>query len=135
MHEFEAHVNPELMQSVLEVATPVCRTAGDGRGRCGSSAYVTGIAHEKGLRVGSQARIRSASSSVSASPRATATTTSSTSFSTSRGASWIFGLHVHVAVSDPDTAIQVVNGLLAPPVPAPRPLRQLTLLAWRADRT
>ena len=25
-HEFEAHVNPELMQSVLEVATPVCRT-------------------------------------------------------------------------------------------------------------
>src|SRR4029078_12488269 len=28
-HEFEAHVNPELMQSVLEVATPVCRTAAD----------------------------------------------------------------------------------------------------------
>ena len=28
-HEFEAHVNPELMQSVIEVATPVCRTPAD----------------------------------------------------------------------------------------------------------
>src|SRR6266516_7362631 len=28
-HEFEANVNPELMQSVLEVATPVCRTPAD----------------------------------------------------------------------------------------------------------
>jgi carboxylate-amine ligase len=28
-HELETHINPELMQSVLEIATPVCRTAGD----------------------------------------------------------------------------------------------------------
>src|SRR5207244_3107705 len=28
-HELEMHINPELMQSVLEIATPVCRTAGD----------------------------------------------------------------------------------------------------------
>src|SRR4026209_1894321 len=27
--EFEAHVHPELMQSVLEVSTPVCRTPAD----------------------------------------------------------------------------------------------------------
>ena len=26
-HELEQRVNPELMQSVLEIATPVCRTA------------------------------------------------------------------------------------------------------------
>src|ERR1051326_9313330 len=28
-HELETHVNPELMQSVLEIATPICRTAAD----------------------------------------------------------------------------------------------------------
>src|SRR5215218_10803963 len=28
-HEFEARVKPELMQSVIEIATPVCRTAAD----------------------------------------------------------------------------------------------------------
>src|SRR5205814_6055865 len=27
--EFEARINPELMQSVLEITTPVCRTAGE----------------------------------------------------------------------------------------------------------
>src|SRR5438067_3402794 len=28
-HELETQINPELMQSVLEIATPVCRTAAD----------------------------------------------------------------------------------------------------------
>ena len=28
-HELETRINAELMQSVLEVTTPVCRTAGD----------------------------------------------------------------------------------------------------------
>src|ERR671932_931575 len=28
-HELETQINAELMQSVLEIATPVCRTAGD----------------------------------------------------------------------------------------------------------
>src|SRR5438034_10397119 len=28
-HELESRINPELMQSVLEIATPVCRTAAD----------------------------------------------------------------------------------------------------------
>jgi gamma-glutamyl:cysteine ligase YbdK (ATP-grasp superfamily) len=28
-HELESRINPELMQSVLEIATPVCRTATD----------------------------------------------------------------------------------------------------------
>ena len=28
-HELEPRINAELMQSVLEIATPVCRTAGD----------------------------------------------------------------------------------------------------------
>src|SRR5256886_11634055 len=28
-HELESRINPELMQSVLEIATPVCHTAAD----------------------------------------------------------------------------------------------------------
>ncbi|MGI8421368.1 MAG: hypothetical protein ACR2MU_03770, partial [Gaiellaceae bacterium] len=28
-HELETRINAELMQSVIEIATPVCRTAGD----------------------------------------------------------------------------------------------------------
>src|SRR2546423_11348616 len=28
-HELESRINPELMQSVLEIATPICRSAAD----------------------------------------------------------------------------------------------------------
>src|SRR6266567_301098 len=28
-HELEARINPELMQSVVEITTPICRTAAD----------------------------------------------------------------------------------------------------------
>ena len=53
-HELEAHINPELMQSVLEVATPVCRTPADvERALTQLRRYVTEIASAKGLRVGS----------------------------------------------------------------------------------
>src|SRR5262249_21053918 len=45
----------------------------------------------------------------------------------------IFGMHVHVAVDDPEKAIQVVNGLLPPPAPL------LALSAsspfWRGEAT
>jgi hypothetical protein len=63
--EFIERIGPELMQSVLEISTPVCHTAGD---------------VDRELR-------RSVSSSASESPRATATGTSSTSSSTSPAAS------------------------------------------------
>src|SRR6266550_4439852 len=53
-HELETHVNPELMQSVLEIATPVCRTAGDvDRELRRLRAYVTEVARADNLRVGS----------------------------------------------------------------------------------
>src|ERR687884_896217 len=53
-HELETHVNPELMQSVLEIATPVCRTAGDiDRELRRLRAYVTEVAAQDDLRVGS----------------------------------------------------------------------------------
>jgi hypothetical protein len=53
-HELEQRINAELMQSVLEIATPVCRTAADvQRELLKLRAYVSGIGREKGMRVGS----------------------------------------------------------------------------------
>ena len=53
-HELEARINPELMQSVIEITTPVCHTAGDVlRELVRLRGYVTEVAREKGLRVGS----------------------------------------------------------------------------------
>ena len=48
-HELETRINPELMQSVLEIATPVCRTAGDVmRELTTLRGYVSGVAREQG---------------------------------------------------------------------------------------
>src|SRR5713101_1724648 len=53
-NELEVYINPELMQSVLEIATPVCRTAGDlDRELRKLRAYVCEVAREQDLRVGS----------------------------------------------------------------------------------
>src|SRR5438034_11298249 len=55
-HELETHINPELTQSVLEIATPVCRTASDiDREPRRRRSYVTAIAGADNLRVGSAA--------------------------------------------------------------------------------
>src|SRR5437868_9761840 len=53
-HELEPRINAELMQSVIEIATPVCRTPSDVAVQLrGLRGYVTGVAREQGLRVGS----------------------------------------------------------------------------------
>src|SRR3954451_15063067 len=53
-HELEERINAELMQSVIEITTPVCRTAADVARELGQlRAYVTSVAASKGLRVGS----------------------------------------------------------------------------------
>src|SRR5438093_9569990 len=53
-HELEPRINAELMQSVLEVATPVCHTpAGVRQQLLRIRGYVCDVAREKGLRVGS----------------------------------------------------------------------------------
>ena len=46
----------------------------------------------------------------------------------------IFGMHVHVAVDDPEKVIPVMNGLLAAVAADARALLVLAVLAWRADR-
>jgi glutamate---cysteine ligase / carboxylate-amine ligase len=133
-HDFEAHVNPELMQSVLEVATPVCRTPADiEQALRRLRGYVTGIAQEKGLRVGSAG---THPFSLFERQRITARDRYRNLIDQMQYVArreLIFGLHVHVAVADPDTAIQVVNGLL----PQLAPLLALSASSpfWRGEPT
>jgi len=112
-HELEPRINPELMQSVLEVATPVCRTPADVAAQLRKlRSYVSSIAGERGMRVGSAGthpfslfeRQR-----ITAKDRYRAMVDRMQYIARRE---LIFGLHVHVAVDDPEKAIQVVNGLI-----------------------
>ncbi len=112
-HELEAQMKAELMQSVLEIATPVCRSAADvDRELRKLREYVTSVAREKSLRVGSAG---THPFSLFEAQRITArdryrALVDQMQYVARR--ELIFGLHVHVAVDGPEKAIQVVNGLL-----------------------
>jgi carboxylate-amine ligase len=112
-HELEPRVNPELMQSVLEIATPVCRTAADvDRELRRLRSYVTGLAAEQEMRVGSAG---THPFSLFERQRITARDryrhlVDQLQYVARR--ELIFGMHVHVAVDDCEKAVQVVNGLL-----------------------
>ena len=88
-HELEAQMKAELMQSVLEIATPVCDSAADvDRELRKLREYVASVATpEVAARRLRRARIRSASSRRSGSRPATGTARSSTRCSTWRAAS------------------------------------------------
>jgi len=112
-HELEPRIKPELMQSVLEIATPVCRNAGGVAAELRRlRTYVTEVAREQGLRVGSAG---THPFSLFERQRITArdryrNLVDQMQYIARR--ELIFGLHVHVAVDDPEKAVQVVNGLL-----------------------
>jgi carboxylate-amine ligase len=112
-HELEERVKPELMQSVLEIATPVCRTAADvDRELRKLREYVTSVAQDENLRVGSAGThpfSHFERQRITARDRYRALV-DQLQYVARR--ELIFGLHIHVAVDDPDKAIQVVNGLL-----------------------
>ncbi len=133
-HELEDHINPELMQSVIEITTPVCRTAADvSHELLKLRRYVTEVAHDKGLRVGSAGthpfslfeRQR-----ITAKDRYRALIDQMQYIARRE---LIFGMHVHVAVDDPEKAIKVVNGLL----PQLGPLLALSASSpfWRGEPT
>jgi carboxylate-amine ligase len=112
-HELEPRINAELMQSVLEIATPVCHTAADVEEQLVKlRTYVSGVAREQGLRVGSAGthpfslfeRQR-----ITAKDRYRALVDQMQYIARRE---LIFGMHVHVAVDDAEKAIQVVNGLI-----------------------
>jgi carboxylate-amine ligase len=113
-HELEARVKPELMQSVLEIATPVCRTASDvHRELVKLREFVGQMAGEKGLRFGSAG---THPFSLFERQRITARDryrhlVDQMQYIARR--ELIFGLHIHVAVDSPDKAIGVVNGVLS----------------------
>jgi glutamate---cysteine ligase / carboxylate-amine ligase len=112
-HELETRINAELMQSVLEIATPVCHTAGDVADQLRRlRGYVGEVARERDMRVGSAGthpfslfeRQR-----ITAKDRYRALVDQLQYIARRE---LIFGMHVHVAVDDPEKAIQVVNGLI-----------------------
>jgi glutamate---cysteine ligase / carboxylate-amine ligase len=111
--EFVDHVSPELMQSVIEIATPVCRTAADVDKELRKlRSHVTGLARERNLRVGSAG---THPFSLFERQRITArdryrNLVDQLQYIARR--ELIFGMHVHVAVDDPEKAIKVVNALL-----------------------
>jgi carboxylate-amine ligase len=112
-HEFEARVKPELMQSVIEIATPVCRTAADVHNELRQlRGFVISTARENGLRVASAG---THPFSLFERQRITArdryrNLVDQLQYIARR--ELIFGLHMHVAVDDPEKAIKVVNGIL-----------------------
>ncbi len=133
--ELAERINAELMQSVVEIATPVCRNAGDVmRELTTLRGYVRDVARAHGLRFGSAGthpfsffeRQR-----ITAKDRYRALI-DQLQYVARR--ELIFGMHIHVAVDDPDKAIQVVNGLLLHLRAAARPLGELAVLARRAHR-
>jgi carboxylate-amine ligase len=133
-HELEPRINAELMQSVLEIATPVCSTAGDVlRELTTLRGYVQGIARERGMRVGSAG---THPFSLFERQRITARDRYRALIDQLQYVArreLIFGMHVHVAVDDADKAIKVVGGLL----PHLAPLLALSASSpfWRGEAT
>ena len=113
-HEIEPRINPELMQSVLEIATPVCSSPAEVDHELRKlRGYVTSLAAKEGMRVGSAG---THPFSLFERQRITARDryrhlVDQLQYVARR--ELIFGLHIHVAVDDPEKAVKVVNGLLA----------------------
>ncbi len=111
--DLEGVLHPELMQSVLEIATPICASIAEVDDHLRSlRSSVTTIAREMSLRVGSAG---THPFSLFERQRITArdryrALVDQLQYVARR--ELIFGMHVHVAVDDPEKAIRVVNGLL-----------------------
>jgi carboxylate-amine ligase len=112
-HELEPRINAELMQSVLEIATPVCHTPSDVAAQLrGLRGYVSEVARERGMRVGSAGTHPFSlfeQQRITAKDRYRALVDQLQYIARRE---LIFGMHVHVAVDDAEKAIQVVNSLI-----------------------
>jgi carboxylate-amine ligase len=101
------------MQSVLEITTPVCRTAGEVAVHLQTlRSYVADIARREGCRfasAGTHPFSLFERQRITAKDRYRALVDQLQYIARSE---LIFGMHVHAAVDDPDKAIAVVNGLL-----------------------
>jgi glutamate---cysteine ligase / carboxylate-amine ligase len=110
-HE-EGEIKPELMESVLEIATkPAANTAQTGRQLRALRAQVRATAGRRGLTIGSAGTHPFAmweDQRIAARPRYR-DLVSSLRFVARQ--ELIFGMHVHVGIDDPDKAIHVANGM------------------------
>ncbi|HEX5449801.1 MAG TPA: carboxylate-amine ligase [Gaiellaceae bacterium] len=111
--EHHGRLHAELMQSVLEVTTPVCHRPDEVATALSQlRTYVAGVAREQGCRFGSAG---THPFSLFERQRITARDryrqlVDQLQYIARR--ELIFGMHIHVAVDDPEKAIQVMNGLL-----------------------
>ena len=112
--DLEHELHPELMQSVLEIATPVCRDIGevDDRAAAGCAQPSPDVARHTGLRVGSAG---THPFSLFEKQRITArdryrALVDQLQYVARR--ELIFGMHIHVAIDDPEKAVGVLNGML-----------------------
>ncbi|HZO98331.1 MAG TPA: carboxylate-amine ligase [Gaiellaceae bacterium] len=110
---FEARINPELMQSVLEITTPVCRTAGEvSESLRALRSYVAEIARKEGCRfasAGTHPFSLFERQRITARDRYRALVQQ---LQYAARTELIFGMHVHAAVDGADKAIAVTNALL-----------------------
>jgi carboxylate-amine ligase len=133
-HELEERVSAELMQSVVEITTPVCRSAADVlRELSKLRSYIVEVAHANGLRVGSAG---THPFSLFERQRITAKDRYRALIDQMQYVArreLIFGMHAHVAIDDAEKAIKVVNGLL----PQLGPLLALSASSpfWRGEPT
>ncbi|HSC51905.1 MAG TPA: carboxylate-amine ligase [Gaiellaceae bacterium] len=112
-NHFEGQISGELMQSVLEIATPICSGPAEiERQLRRLRAYVSEVAAADGLRIGSAGTHPFSlfeRQQITAKDRYR-TLVDQLQYVARR--ELIFGLHIHVAVDDADMAVHVVNGLL-----------------------
>jgi carboxylate-amine ligase len=127
-------IKPELMESVCEVATDPCADAGQAaRELAAIRAYAASMASERGLRIGSAGTHPFAmweDQRIVARPRYRGLISALRFVARQE---LLFGLHVHVAVDDPDQAIHVADGMRVH-VPVLLALSANSPF-WRADRT
>ncbi len=108
----DGEVQPELMESVLEIATPKCAGVPEaGRELRGLRRRVIEAARTRDLAIGSAGTHPTAKwedQRISARPRYRELVAALRSVARRE---IIFGLHVHVGIDDPDKAIHVANGM------------------------
>jgi len=111
--ELTDRIGPELMQSVVEISTPVCKSVADVDAELRKlRGLVSGVAQDRGMRVGSAG---THPFSLFERQRITArdryrNLVDQLQYVARR--ELIFGLHIHVAVDDPEKAINVTSALL-----------------------
>src|SRR5215203_4591498 len=111
-YEGDGEVKPELLQSVLEIATPPCEDVAEaGEHVRRLRREVSEAAASKGLAIGSAGThpfARWEDQRVSADPRYRELIAALRFIARQE---IIFGLHVHVGIDDPEKAIHVANGM------------------------